>query len=113
MDFTPTPMLANGMILLWVYYLWGLAVIGVGLLALLSLILSLVPRTRKGSRKLAMVSIVVSLTPFAVPVFYAQPLSSYAGGEVALFAAVSLLPLGMSVAAAYYSRKDSSGKPKP
>ncbi len=106
-------MLANGMILLEVYTVWTLVLIGVGLFAVLSLILSRVRRTRKGSRKLAVVSIVASLVPFGVPVFYWQPLSHYARGEAALFAVLSLLPLGMSVAAAYYSREDSSGDPKP
>jgi hypothetical protein len=107
------PILANGMVLLWVYYLWSLVLIGAGLFALLALILSLVRKTRKGSRKLAMVSIVVSLAPFVVPMFHAQDLSNYAQAEVALFVLLSLLPLGMSVVAVYYSYKDSSGVPKP
>jgi hypothetical protein len=108
MDFTPTPMLANGMVLLGVYYIWALVLIGVGLFALLALILSLVRRTRKGSRKLAVAAIVVSLAPFVVPVINTEALSRYAHGEAGLFAVLSLLPLGMSVIAAYCSRKDSS-----
>ena len=106
-------MLANGMVLLFVYFVWGVVLLSVGTFALLALVLSIVRRTRKGSRVLALISLVVSAAPFIVPVIYAKPLASYGRGEAVLFIAVSLLPLVMSVAAVYYSRKPGSPDSEP
>ena len=106
-------MFANGMALMGVYYLWALAIIAVGLLALVSLIFSLVRRTRKRTRKLATLSIVFSLVPFIVPLLHVETLSRYAHGEFAIFAGATVLPLGMSLVAAYCSGRDTPREPMP
>ena len=103
------PILANGMILIWVYMLWQIVLVGSGIISLAALVLSL----RRRARKFAVVALVASFAPFAVPL-YSTPLSEYGSTHeepIVLFG-LSILPPLISGAAVYISRRPLQG-PKP
>ena len=102
-----SPILANGMILIWVYILWQIVLIGSGIFSLVALAVSL----RRRARKLAVVALVASFAPFAVPVLYSTPLSEYGSAHeepVVLFG-LSVLPPLISGVAVYISRRPLQG----
>lgn len=98
-----TPLFANGLVLLQVYFVWVLILIVSGLFALFTLILSVARRTRKIGRVLSVVSIGTSLAPFAVPITYANDLANYARYELLLFGVFSLLPFVLSLGAMHFA----------
>lgn len=110
-----SPMLANGMVLIGVYMLWGGALIVAGALALVALVLAFARRDRKPVRQFAAFSIVTSLAPFLVPLVYSGPLSNYGSAHeepVVLFG-LSFLALVVSGLAVYVSRRAPPTGPKP
>jgi hypothetical protein len=104
------PILANGMILIWVYMLWQMVLVGAGILALVALVFSI----RRRARKFVLFALFASFAPFVVPLLYASPLSDYGSAHeepVVLFG-LSILPPLLSGVAVYISGR-STQRPRP
>jgi hypothetical protein len=108
------PLLANGMVLIPVYMLWGLALIGTGLFAAIAVVLAFLRRGREEVRRLAISSLVASLTPFAVPLLNWTALSQYGSNHDApvILSGFSLWVLMVSGLAVYVSRRTPTKGPK-
>jgi hypothetical protein len=114
-DCTPAPILANGMVVAGFHIWMGLTLLGTFGLSLLILVPSLIRRTRKWMRGAVMFSVVLSIVaPLAVPIVHAKTFSVHPSlwKSMVYFLGSALLPLAMSAAAVYFSRKDGRDKPE-
>ena len=105
MDLTWTPILANGLVMLEVVFNWAAVLLVAAGVALLAIILASIPRTRKATRWLSLVSLAVSFAPAAVLLWFHEPIASYGQRDIPFFVALSLLPIAMSGVAIWLSRR--------
>jgi len=108
-----TPMLANGMIMIWVKMLWSATAIVTGIFALVALVLGLARRAGKGLRRFAVVSLVLSFIPFLVLLGYSGPISSYGSARAPIYVLLSLVPVAMSALSIWLTRRTPPGDSQP
>jgi hypothetical protein len=108
-----TPILANGMIMIWVEMLWAATTLVAGILALLALTLGIVPPAGKRPGRLAVVSLVLSFAPFLVLLAYSGPVSSYGSAKAPMYVMVSLVPVVLSATSVWLTRRAPPGDPRP
>ncbi len=108
-DVLPTPLLANGMNLLPIYWDATLVLLGATIVGLLAMILSF-SRIPVAGRWAAVLSIVVSLGSFTTPLFYQRIMAGYPNAWRPMFQALgtlALLPLSLSALALVLSYRRS------
>jgi hypothetical protein len=103
------PMLANGMVMIWVEMLWSATVVVAGILAILALILAVRRRAGEQPRSLAVIALAVSFTPFLVLLVYSGPVSSYGSARAPFFVMLSFVPLLLSGASIWLTRRNPPG----
>jgi hypothetical protein len=108
MNFTFATLFADSLIMLEVAFVWCPVVVVTTCIALLALVLALGRRTRKVGQWVAMISLATSLAPTVVLIWYSEPLALYGHnirGGVLSWMAFSLLPILISAAGLWQSRK--------
>lgn len=90
------PLLANGMVLIWVDMLWGATMLVAGIAAAVALGLALVRRHRRGNKRAAAVALGLSVVPFVVLLVYAGPISAYGSAGSPHYFGLSVVPLVLS-----------------
>jgi hypothetical protein len=108
-----TPMLANGMIMIWVEMLWSATAIVAGIVALVALVLGISSRAGQGLRRFAVVALVLSFIPFLVLLGYSGPISSYASARAPIYMLLSVVPLVLSALAMWLTRRTPPGDSQP
>jgi cytochrome bd-type quinol oxidase subunit 2 len=102
------PILANGLIMLEVAFVWLPVAIMATLLALTAIVLAAIRRTRKASQKFAVVALVIAFAPLAVMLWYADAIASYGHnfrGGIPAWIAESILPVVLAGVAVWLSRR--------
>lgn len=101
------PLLANGMVMMLVYPLWGAAVLVAGLLSITALVLAI----RRKAPRFVLFALAASFAQFAVPIAYADPISHYGSAHVApvILLGLSVLPPLIAGLGVYLSRRPGPG----
>ena len=117
-----TPMLANGLVMVQVQFIWTAALVAAGLVSIVALIVALVRPKAKAARNAALIALGIALVPFGVPLYYHAEIAKFSNvlftesmtvfWQTVLNVSLSLLPLGIALLATYYSRKAPTGGPK-
>ena len=105
MNLTWTPVLANGLVMLGVVFDWAAALLVAAGVALVAIILASIHRTRKATRWLPLVSLVVSFAPAAVLLWFHEPVATYGQKDIPVLGALSLLPIVLSAVGIWLSRR--------
>ena len=106
------PMLANGMIMMEVLFVWAAIAAVVTIIALVAFILALRRRTEKRPRRLAVRSLLLSIAPSIVLVGYSDPISHYGTSEAPVLLMLSLIPVALSGAAVWLTRRIPPERPQ-
>lgn len=102
-------MFANGMVMMWVNMLW-IGAMGLSIAAgLLACVLGGIRRTRKSSRKFALIAMVVALSPVMVLLAYSDSVSKYGSAEAPTYLILSVIPLAITGLGVWLSRRPPPG----
>lgn len=104
-----SPMLANGMIMIWVEMLWSATAIVAGIVAVLAVVLGCFRRAGQKLRRLALMALVLSFAPFLVLIGYSGPISSYGSARAPIYVMMSLVPLVLSALSIWLTRRTPPG----